>query len=86
MFAGASLNYKSPDIYNSKSTTPIGNSIDIGPIFGVQRTFYSNIQISLAVGLGYGWDNLSGSRIGFPGTFTISYMIRPKKIIRTKLD
>lgn len=79
LFTGASFKYTAPEIYSSKSTITAGNSIDIGPIFGVQRTFNSNIQISLAMGLGYGWDEYNGSRVGFPGTFTLSYMILPKK-------
>lgn len=79
LFTGFGFEYFAPNLYIKKLGNTDGNAIDFGPIFGVQRTFKSNIQFSFAAGVGYGWDERNGSRIGFPGLITFGYMILPKK-------
>ncbi len=78
LYFGAHIGYTGPAIYDNSDEFDVVRGVDIAPIFGVQKTWKSNLQLGFFIGPGigiYGADN-----IGFSSAFGVnfSYVFVPK--------
>lgn len=51
----------------------------VGPAWGLHRTYKKNVDINFSIGLGYGYNNSSGSYLAGIGNFTFGYVFLPKR-------
>lgn len=79
LFLGAHIRYNAPDIYSSDNFYSANDGLNIGPIFGVQKTWDNNLQLGISIGLGYNSASSNESQVDAIGSFNFSYVILPKR-------
>ncbi len=90
MFFGPQLLIQGPDIVNTNpSYVDLCAAISVGGVWGIQRTFKSNVNIAFNLGMGYASVFGEGDALGgftFLNKLLIGYVFLPRKEKRKQYE